>query len=112
MVHDVYVVLTLRSFIKQLMVLYMYSVGAQCRYHSQEICWYGETACASTFSKLLNVCQQSFNPFPTLFLTLGFLQSIMKGLQSDAPDVVHTVLSTLQGRVSKITAYPWLGKSF
>ena len=50
----------------------------------------------------LIVCQ-SFNPFPTPFLILGFLQSIMKGLQFDLPDVVHTVLSTLQGRVSKIT---------
>jgi len=29
----------------------------------------------------------------------GFLQSVMKGLQSDSPNVVHTVLSTLQVRV-------------
>ncbi|KAJ7389927.1 nucleolar pre-ribosomal-associated protein 1 [Desmophyllum pertusum] len=31
----------------------------------------------------------------------GFLQSVMKGLQFDTPDVVHAVLSTLQVRVAQ-----------
>lgn len=38
---------------------------------------------------------------------IGFIQSIMKGLSSDAPPVVHVVLSTLQTRVSVLQYYSW-----